>query len=183
MAQRTKRDEDATVQLRKTLKGTMNTVERVQDKIRRSWSEPPSPSAEGIIKIEETKPEKGELTNAVKDGNFRLVRKLLERGADPNERMEERMTPLMAAAEKGYVEIGRKLVLKGALVDLKNSWGWTALMIATLNNREEMVDFLLSKWANPTIEAQGLTALKIAIDNELPSIANKIERAIRENVY
>jgi uncharacterized protein len=57
----------------------------------------------------------------------------------------------------------KALIEGGAPVDASSSDGRTALMMAAMFNRVEMVDYLLSQGANPkTADAQGATALAAA---------------------
>lgn len=57
----------------------------------------------------------------------------------------------------------KALIEGGALVEGASSDGRTALMMAAMFNRTEMVDYLVSQGANPkATDAQGVTALAAA---------------------
>ena len=83
------------------------------------------------------------LVVASQGGCFGVVHTLINNGANVNlGGMEEvkMLTPLMAAAQSGHFEIVRELLQAGACVDVRMvSTGWTALMLATLNNQVSMI--------------------------------------------
>ncbi len=58
-------------------------------------------------------------------------------------------TPLHLAAKAGNEEMVRTLIEAGALVDLPDRHGWTALAIATKNGHLQISDYLLKHHANP----------------------------------
>ena len=78
---------------------------------------------------------------ASKNGHTKIVKLLLEKGADVN----AKMTALMLAAANGHTEIIKLLLEKGADVNAKNKYGSTALMFAAANGRTEIVQILLEK--------------------------------------
>jgi len=57
-------------------------------------------------------------------------------------------TPLMKAALNGHVEAVKKLVDKGAEIDLMDKGGYTAMMLAASNNFSEVVDLLIQNGAD-----------------------------------
>ena len=80
------------------------------------------------------------LVGASQGGYFGVVHKLLNLGAEVNPEEDasevKTLTPLMAAAQCGHVEILRDLLRVGARVETKlKTTGWTALMLAALNNQ------------------------------------------------
>ena len=75
--------------------------------------------------------------------NPRVVRLLLDRGADPNARRYDRVAPLQRASENGNVEIARLLVVHGASVEVQDKYGRTPLDVATEEQHEEIVKLLL----------------------------------------
>lgn len=52
------------------------------------------------------------------------------------------LTPLMAAAKGGNLEIVRFLLERGADVNARNEYGKTALRLAALDHRDDVVDYL-----------------------------------------
>lgn len=75
---------------------------------------------------------------AIQKGETELVRKLIEYGADVNEKSSG-MTPLMVAARYNKVEILKLLLASGAHSHLKDEKGFTALKYAELSLANEAV--------------------------------------------
>ena len=80
---------------------------------------------------------------AIQKGEIDLVKKLIEYGADVNEKSFG-MTPLMVAARYNKVEIIKILLEKGAKQNEKNEKGFTALKYAQLSYAKEAESFLKS---------------------------------------
>ena len=101
----------------------------------RSYSEYQSQKAE---------PGKGysPLMLAAYHGQTDLVRDLLHRGDDPNNRDFNGNTVLMGVAFKGHVDVIRLLLQYGANPELKNPKGQTALMFAQMFGRTEAASLL-----------------------------------------
>lgn len=118
-----------------------------------------------------------ELIEAVNNNNIESVRKQLEIGANPNEftyeiykdhpifRVDIKIysTILMKAIEKGYNEISKLLIEKGANVNLSGTYGRTPLMSAASKDNIEIVEMLLKKGALVNIKntSNGLGALEM----------------------
>lgn len=68
--------------------------------------------------------------SAAAAGHYKIVKMLLDHGAEPNVREQGGFTPLHAAAQNGDVETIRYLLLGGADLTLKSEDGKTALDIA-----------------------------------------------------
>lgn len=81
------------------------------------------------------------LCNAVVQGDFETVKKMIEFGSDINE-TSNGLTPLMIAARYNRVEIVQLLVKNGAKINQKDAKGKTALKHAELSNAKETVEFL-----------------------------------------
>jgi tetratricopeptide (TPR) repeat protein len=77
------------------------------------------------------------LFNAVSSDDIVFARALLDHGADV-----EWWSPLTVAVGKGYADIAKLLLERGANPLAKNSVGDTALMIAKRNNNTAMIDLL-----------------------------------------
>jgi ankyrin repeat protein len=77
---------------------------------------------------------------------------LIEKGANVNPVGKGSVTPLMRAAEKQYVQIVKKLLEKGAVVDAQESYGRTALMYLMVyhkpKQRLETAHLLIKAGAN-----------------------------------
>ena len=59
-------------------------------------------------------------------GHLECAKALLGAGADINKLNNNGWTPLMLAANNGYIEVVRELLKRGAKKDLKNKGGKTA---------------------------------------------------------
>jgi len=68
-----------------------------------------------------------ELLKAAEKGDVDRVRELLRRGANPNTRGKDGITPLHLAAHHGYVGIARLLLEHGADVNARDKDGYTPL--------------------------------------------------------
>ncbi|TRX16355.1 ankyrin repeat domain-containing protein [Flavobacterium franklandianum] len=78
---------------------------------------------------------------AISKGDVESVKKIIEYGADVNEKSNG-MTPLMFAARYNKVEILKFLVSKGAKINEKDSNGFTALVYAEQSNAFDAIEFL-----------------------------------------
>ncbi len=76
------------------------------------------------------------------------IKKLLEKGADPNVRNEEGLTPLHIAAQKGQGKVADLLLSYGADVNARDYDGWTPLHWAVFWGKTEVVKVLLSHGAD-----------------------------------
>jgi serine/threonine-protein phosphatase 6 regulatory ankyrin repeat subunit B len=78
------------------------------------------------------------LRAAAEQGDLKMVKLLLARGANPAILSEENYScddsPLGIATHKGYVEIAETLIAAGADVKIKNGSGWTLLHAAILDH-------------------------------------------------
>ncbi|MEL4896292.1 ankyrin repeat domain-containing protein [Crocosphaera sp. Alani8] len=82
------------------------------------------------------------LMEATNENYFKLVKFLLNNGANVNLKNEAGMTALMIAAEEGYVNILQLLLEKGADVNIKNESGETALNLAEERKNEKVIEIL-----------------------------------------
>ena len=82
-----------------------------------------------------------ELIDATRECMSDRIKLLLENGADINAKDGVGNTPLMWAANKGYLEIARFLVENGADIDARNNANWTALISAMQSDRFEMANY------------------------------------------
>lgn len=92
------------------------------------------------------------LYHAVKAGNVKYAKTLIEQKADVNFHNQNLSTPLHKAASKGYTEIAEFLIKEHANIDTKNIKGQTALYKAAAYNHREVLKLLLENNANPNIQ-------------------------------
>lgn len=89
---------------------------------------------------------------AARKGSVQEVRRLLEKGADPNARNNKGLTPLHEAAYWGEAEIVSLLLKAGADPKADNGRGWTPLhsaaLSAGLSGRKKIMDMLLAAGAD-----------------------------------
>lgn len=113
-----------------------------------------------------------DLTYAASEGQTKTVAQLLKSGTNPNALNQKGITPLYSASEKGHLQIVKMLVDQyGANVNFQIPvsssccHGWTALMIAAAEGHKDVVQYLLSKGANPNLRNQyGRTALMFPVN-------------------
>jgi uncharacterized protein len=91
------------------------------------------------------------LVRAVRDNQLGKVEELLEEGVDANSRdssSKDARTALYHAAVFGYTDIAKRLLAKGAKVDLgAPASGQTPLMVAAFHENRDMVVLLLNSGA------------------------------------
>ncbi|KAF4693655.1 Ankyrin Repeat Protein, variant 2 [Perkinsus olseni] len=94
----------------------------------------------------------GDLHLAAATGNLSLVKSLVEKGYDIDERMMDRSTPLHLAAANGWVPVIDYLMEKGASLDVVDVGGLTPLQKALTTQQQKSVQ-ALSGW-----KAKGVNA-------------------------
>lgn len=77
------------------------------------------------------------------------IRFLLQRGADPNIRNNEGLTPLQLATRLNFLEGARFLIEGGAQVSVADSQGETPLIAAVHQRNPEIARLLLDQGADP----------------------------------
>jgi len=107
------------------------------------------------------------LHDAALDGNIEKVERLINENADVNAtvgsifwpfgfRQRTDFTPLMAAAEKGHLDIAKKLIEAGADLNMKGNIEWAsnvpALVLAMVNKHTEVVKELINAGADVNID-------------------------------
>ncbi|NQU65826.1 MAG: ankyrin repeat domain-containing protein, partial [SAR324 cluster bacterium] len=97
------------------------------------------------------------LVEAAYNSNFQMVKLLIDHGANVNTQTNQGWNALMWVARgnslraikpykaEDYIETAKLLLDSGILINQKNKKGDTALMIAIIENRKEMVQFLLER--------------------------------------
>lgn len=97
-------------------------------------------------------------------GDVRLIRRLLDLGAEVDKRNSGGGTALMFAAQYNQAAAARLLLEGGADTDIQAAKGWTALMIASLKGSNAVIEVLLENGADPNIgDFQGFTPLMRAV--------------------
>jgi hypothetical protein len=87
---------------------------------------------------------------AVRSNQIDLLRQLLEMGADPNVG-DLRLTPLCAAAERGYTACVKLLLKAGVDPNRRAPWPITPLQLAAANGHASVVAALLEAGADPSL--------------------------------
>ncbi len=105
------------------------------------------------------------LVAAAEAGHAEAVEKLLERGADVNQKNDIGQTPLMAAAAAGDEAMVEDFISAGADVNAKDPEGATALLLASRKGRAGIVELLLKHQADVNARHDdGFTALALAAE-------------------
>jgi ankyrin repeat protein len=106
----------------------------------------------------------GALHYLVRDRDLTWVSYLLGKGARPDVQNQKGETPLLLAAQLGWLEGAELLLRMRASIDLANARGETPLILAVQRRDLPMVRMLLNEGANPkrTDNAAGLSALDYA---------------------
>ena len=105
---------------------------------------------------------------ACQNGNLKIVKILIEHGADVNKtKASNNSTPILTAAQSGYLKIVELLIEYGADINKINSHGFTPLILAIDEENFEVVKVLLKSGADINIVGdRGRTALFFAINQE-----------------
>ena len=118
------------------------------------------------------------LINAVKNGDIKNVRELIEKGADVDAKDKSRWTALHWAACSGKVDISTFLIEKRADVNAKNNDGGTALHWAALNEHVDIAKILIENGADVDAkDKNNETAVEIAIKCGYHQIAELIKNS------
>jgi ankyrin repeat protein len=118
------------------------------------------------------------LSVACTNGNPKIVKLLLERGANPNATLLGGETVLMTAARTGRVEPVRALLAKGAKVNAKERRQQTALMWAAAEGHLGVVDVLLAAGADfKTPLESGFTPMLFAVRQGHTPVVKRLLRA------
>lgn len=116
----------------------------------------------------------GQLIEAGKKGDLTAVKKAIEEGAKVNSRTRGGELVLCEAAACEKLDLVKWLVEDGkADVNLKNNSGYTALTLATTNEYEEIVGYLVAKSSLETIEAAMAEGMESMASNEIREILEK----------
>jgi ankyrin repeat protein len=105
-----------------------------------------------------------DFVRSAESGDLRAFQLFLDAGIDVNLTSSNGTTALMAAAQKGRIEIVTKLIAQKANLDLQGRDGATALWFAADGNQLDIVKALLKANADPNIQDHtGWSALMRAV--------------------
>jgi len=88
---------------------------------------------------------------ASQTGLFKVVKFLIDHGADCNKKNKYSETPLIMASKYGFIDIVEYLMNHGADPNIQNETRETALIIACKSGYTEIIKYLMSHGADPTI--------------------------------
>jgi ankyrin repeat protein len=115
-----------------------------------------------------------------------LVRYLLDRGLDPNStahilqscQTQYRVTPLMEGSRVDDARTVALLLRRGANLEARDSFGFTAAMIAAQHGSVRSLKLLLDRRADVrTARVDGWTALSLARHNEERAVVDLLRGA------
>ena len=87
------------------------------------------------------------LNYSIEKSSFKIVKYLIDKGANVNLVYKNGTTPLLIASKKSNINILKLLIEKGSKINIKDNTGATPLMIAILNGRFENEKYLLARGA------------------------------------
>ncbi len=124
-------------------------------------------SGNAMIDTRDPSTGEGVLHIVIKGRDLNWLNFMLAKGANPNLRDKAGDTPLMEAAQIGFVEGARQLLAARASVDLANAGRETPLIRASQRGDVAMVRLLLAAGANPALTdaVAGLSARDYAVRN------------------
>ena len=104
---------------------------------------------------------------ASQQGNFEVVKLLIDEGADVNFQNAKGWSSLMIASKEGHLEVVKLLLENSAKVNLQNDKGWSALMTACEMGHITVVKLLLENGANVDIQSsKGVSARSLGMINQ-----------------
>lgn len=105
------------------------------------------------------------LVEAIKKGDHKAVRELLQNHADVNSAQPDGSTPLILAANSNDVEVADLLIRTGANVNARNEYGATPLFAACNSGNTAMIKLLLDAKADANLALPlGETPLMSAVN-------------------
>jgi len=105
-----------------------------------------------------------EFITALGDGDTKVVQRFLDNGVKINDDKSFAWSPLQIAANKGQLEVIKMLVEHGAALNYQHPiTKMTALSMAAYDGYTDVVQYLLSKGADPNIKMRGGVAIVRAV--------------------
>jgi ankyrin repeat protein len=102
-------------------------------------------------------------TEALRDGNVKLVKKMLDSGVDVNEKFFA-WSAIQVASNKGQLAVVKLLVQKGADVNYQHPMTkMTAFHLAAYENFPELVKFLAANGADLSLKLRGDVSIVRAV--------------------
>jgi serine/threonine-protein phosphatase 6 regulatory ankyrin repeat subunit B len=100
---------------------------------------------------------------AVGSGDKTKVKELLDKGVNPNTKVNNIFAALIDASDRGFIDIVELLLERGADIEISNKRFGTALTVAAMRGNTNIIGLLLDSGANiNATNADGLTALMFA---------------------
>jgi ankyrin repeat protein len=100
------------------------------------------------------------LIHSILSSSFSFTAFLLEKGADPNLKLDHGTPPLIHATFGGHTDVARMLLEKGADIESHNRFGNTPLIVACMASRLDLVTLLLEKKADVNaVNQEGISPL------------------------
>lgn len=120
---------------------------------------------------------------AVKNNNLDVVNDMLTRGFPANVAVDNQPA-LLAAVQKGHVNMAKLLLNNGAYINTIDSDGNTALHIASRKNNQEMVQLLKNYTPDVNIKnAKNQKPIDIALKNKNIETASLIDNRAVKSIY
>ena len=110
---------------------------------------------------------------AFRKRDYKMMKLLLEKGADVNELINNSRTIVMSASSKGYQDTVELCLNHNCDLDIIDKFGWTALTLACVFDHVNTVELLLNAGANPNVKCgiNGQTGLMLVSENGYFQIA------------
>ena len=124
-------------------------LKAVKDKDGTKVTEMLGPDGTTVVNARDLSTGRGALHIVVERRDATWIGFLCQKGANPNLKDNEGVTPLMLAVQTGFVEGVERLIQRGAQVDVTNDAGETPLMFAVHARNTQMMRVLLEAGANP----------------------------------
>lgn len=118
---------------------------------------------------------------AAYDGDLHRLKRLVEKGADPNKTDYNGRSPLHVAASKGYEDITLFLIEQGVDINISDNFGNTALLEAIKNKHDQVVSILVKTGATLILENPGSCLCMAVAKNDLGFMKRVLENSINPN--